>query len=111
MGLRRASAGRELWPWAGMLGAGTAWAVMHQVGSDGTFYHCGRGTSLTLIVGVIALVVTAASGLASFRLWRRGGETEARCFIALIGWLFAILLGLAILLSAAAGLIFPECLT
>ena len=111
MGLRRASAAMELWPWAGMIGSGIAWAVVHQVGSDGTFYECGRGTALTLIVGLIALIVTVLSGLASLRLWRRGGETEARRFVALIGALFAVLLGLAILLSTAAGLIFPECLT
>ena len=111
MGLRRASAAMELWPWAAMIGSGLAWVLAHQIGSDGTFYECDNGTEITLIVGVLALFVTAVSGVASFRLWRRGGETEARRFIALIGWLFAILLFLAILLPTLAGLIFPECIT
>jgi hypothetical protein len=111
MGLKRASAVMELWPWAAMLGSGLAWILAHQVGSDATFYECDNGSAATLIVGVIALLATAASGIASFRLWRRGGETEARRFIALVGWLFAILLGLAILLQTLAGLIIPECAT
>jgi len=101
----------ELWPWAAMIGSGLAWALAHQIGSDGTFYECDNGTEVTLIVGVLTLIVTAVSGVTSFRLWRRGGETEARRFIALIGWLFAILLFLAILLPTLAGLIFPECVT
>jgi hypothetical protein len=111
MGLRSASARMELWPWAGMIGSGAAWILTHQGGSDGTFYDCRTGLEVTLIVGLLSLVVTAVSGLASFRLWRRGGETEARRFVALIGWLFAILLGLAILLPMLAALILPECVT
>lgn len=101
----------ELWPWAGMIGAAGAWILDHQIGSDGTFYNCDAGSTVTVIVGVVALAVTALSGIASFRLWRRGGETHARRFIALVGWLFAILLGLAILLPTLAGLIIPECVT
>ena len=109
MGLKRASAAMELWPWAAMIGSGGAWALAHQIGSDGTFYECENGTEIVLIVGLVTLIVTVVSGLASFRLWRRGGETEARRFVALIGWLFAILLGLAILLPTVAALIIPEC--
>jgi hypothetical protein len=108
--VKRASALMELWPWAGLIGAGLAWALSHQIGSDGVFFDCG-GTGLTLVVGVVALVLAAVSGLGSFRLWRRGGETEARRFVALIGWLSALLLGLAIVLSTVAGLILPECLS
>ena len=67
------------------------------------------GAEVTIGVGLVTLIATALSGLASFRLWRRGGETEARRFIALLGWLFAILLGLAILLSTIAAVILPEC--
>ena len=111
MGLRRASAAMELWPWAGMIGAAAGWILAHQIGSDGTFYECDNGTTITVVVGILSLILTAVSGFASFRLWRRGGETEARRFIALVGWLFAILLGLAILLPTIAGLIIPECVT
>jgi hypothetical protein len=111
MGLRGASARMELWPWAGMIGAGGAWILDHQIGSDGTFYNCDAGSTVTIIVGVLALIVTVISGIASFRLWRSNAETHARRFIALVGWLFAILLGLAILLPTLAGLIIPECVT
>jgi hypothetical protein len=109
--MKRASALMELWPWAGLIGAGLSWILAHQIGSDGTFYRCGSGTAVTLIVGVLTLLLAVASGLASFRLWRRGGETEARRFIALIGCMFALLQSLAILLPTVAGLILPECLT
>jgi hypothetical protein len=34
----------------------------------------------------------------------------SRRFVALLGFMFAILLGLAILLSTIAGFILPECL-
>ena len=111
MGLKRASARMEFWPWAGMIGAGAAWLAAHQVGSDGTFYECRVGAEVTIGVGLITLVIAALSGLASFRLWRRGGETEARRFVALLGWLFAILLGLAIALTTLAAVIIPECVT
>jgi hypothetical protein len=109
--MKRANALMELWPWAGMAGAGIAWALDHQVGGDGIFYQCDRGPLWTTVVGVICLLITAVCGFASFRLWRGGSETAARRFIALLGWLFALLLGLAILLATIAGLIMPECLT
>jgi hypothetical protein len=66
---------------------------------------------VTIVVGVVTLLVAAASGLASLRLWRSGRETAARRFLALLGVLFSLLLGLAILLSIVAGLILPGCLT
>lgn len=108
--MKRASALMEWWPWAGLFGASLAWVLAHQIGSDSVFFDC-RGTrALTLVVGILAFLLAAGSGFGSFRLWRRGGETEARRFIAMIGWLFAILLALAILLPMLAGLILPECL-
>lgn len=109
--MRRAEAALELWPWGGLIGAGAAWFGAHQIGSDGVFYDCYRGTGLVLVVGVAALLLAAVSGLASYRRWRRPGATEARRFIAMIAWLFAILLSLAILLPTVAALILPECLS
>lgn len=100
---------RELLPWSGLIGAGLAWALAHQIGADGVFFDCDRGTGLSLIIGLLALALAAVSGWGSFRLWRRGGETDARSFVALIGWLFAILLSLAILLPMVGGLILPQC--
>jgi hypothetical protein len=108
--MRRANALMELWPWAGLAGAALAWALDHQVGSDGTFFDCTRGSALTIVVGVLALLLAAGSGFASWRLWRSDRETPARRFIALLGAMFALLLGLAILLPTIAGFILPECL-
>jgi hypothetical protein len=108
--MRRANALMELWPWAGLAGAALAWALDHQIGSDSTFFDCNRGSTVTIAVGLLTLALAAASGFASFRLWRSDAETSARRFVALLGWLFAILLGLGILLSTIAGLILPECL-
>jgi hypothetical protein len=101
----------ELWPWAGLAGAALAWALDHQIGSDGTFFDCTQGSALTIVVGLLALVLAAAGGFASLRLWRSDRETPARRFVALLGVMFAILLGLAILLPTIAGLILQECLT
>lgn len=109
--MRRANALMELWPWAGLAGAGLAWALDHQIGGDSTFFRCDSGNLVTVVVGVLCLLVTAAAGFASFRLWRSGAETSARRFVALVGFMFALLLALAILLSTIAGLIMPECLT
>ena len=109
--MRRANASMELWPWAGMAGAGLAWGLDHQIGGDGIFYACGRGVVWTTVVGIICLIVTGACGFASFRLWGSGAETSARRFVALLGFLFALLLALAILLPTIAGFIMPECLT
>jgi hypothetical protein len=109
--MKRANALMELWPWTGLAGAGAAWALDHQIGSDATFYRCDSGASVTIVVGIVCLLVTAACGFASFRLWRSGAETSARRFVALLGFLFALLLALAILLSTVAGGIMPECLT
>ena len=108
--MKRASALMELWPWAGLIGAGLAWCLAHQIGSDGTFYDCRSGLAVTLWVGLPALLLTVVSGFGSYRLWRSGGETEARRFVALLGWTFAVVLGLAILLPIMAALILPECL-
>jgi len=109
--MRRSNALMQFWPWAGLAGAALAWALDHQIGSDGTFYNCAVGSSLTIAVGIVTLGIAMASGFASFRLWDGERETSARRFIALMGWLFAILLGLAILLSTTAAFILPACLT
>jgi hypothetical protein len=108
--MRRANALMELWPWAGLIGAGLAWMLDHQIGGDGIFFDCGRGVVWTTIVGVVCLLIIAASGLASFRLWRTNKETHARRFLALLGLLIAVLMALAIVLPTIAGFIVPACL-
>jgi hypothetical protein len=107
--MRKANTLMEFWPWTGLAGAALGWVLDHQIGGDAIFYHCGRGALWTTVVGAICLLLTAASGFASFRLWRSDRETPARQFVALLGFLFALLLGLAILLPTIAGFILPAC--
>lgn len=111
MGLKRPHMLMELWPWAGLAGAATGWALDHQIGSDGIEYYCPRGAVLTTLVGALCLLLTAASGFVSYRLASSAAETATRRFIALLGLLLALLLALAIALSTIAGWILPECLT
>lgn len=102
----------ELWlPWAGMAGAGLAWALSHQIGSTSSFDDCGAGNPLFVgLLGLAALVATAWSGLGSWRIWRRGSEEgESRRFLGLVGASFAGLLGLAIALQTVASFILPRC--
>jgi choline-glycine betaine transporter len=109
--VRRANALMQAWPWVGLMGAAMGWAIDHQVGGDGIFYECGRGVLWTTIVGVLCLMLTAASAFGSLRLWRSDRETPARRFLALLGMLFAVLLAVAIVLPTVAGFIMPDCLT
>jgi hypothetical protein len=100
-----------LWlPWAGMAGAGLAWALSHQIGSDAVFDDCTLGGPLHMgLLGLVALALAAASALGSWRIWKRDHESEVRRFLGLLGVLFALLLGLAILLQTVASFIVPEC--
>jgi len=109
--MRGVNARMELWPWAGLIGAALGWALDHQLGGDGIFFECQRGWVWTTIVGALCLLLTLASGFASFRLWRSGEETAGRRFVALLGMLFALLLAIAIILPTIAGFIMPSCLT
>jgi hypothetical protein len=109
--MKRAKALMELWPWAGLIGASLGWILDHQVGGDGIIFNCARGSVLTTIVGLLCLLLTLASGFASYRLWRGDAETAARRFVGLLGALLALLLSIAILLATIAGFIMPACLT
>lgn len=93
-----------------MIGAAAAWILDHQIGSDSTLFDCTAGSAVTIGVGILALVLAAASGFASYRLWRSDLETHARRFVALLGAMMAVLLAIAIALSTVAGFILPGCL-
>ena len=85
----------QLWPSAAPAAAFTADLVF--VATDG-------GHRWPLVGAFLVLAVVTAGCSLGVRPW-----TVA--FVALLGWLFAILLGLGILLSTVAGLILPGCLT
>jgi hypothetical protein len=120
--------------WFGVLGGAVAWSL-HTVadwGIDETVCRSGHdemvGVPLRPLLAGLALlflVITAASGVVSFRHWRRlsagplpeeeaGDEVAAlrrrrAGFMALVGFTANILFGLMLLLSAVAVLILPAC--
>jgi hypothetical protein len=96
----RKAAGMLL-PWAALIGGGLGWALSQQIGSESVFDHCTGGTlTLVLVVGLLGLLLSAAGGLLSWRVWRSEEETEARRFIAAFTCGVAALLALAILLQS-----------
>ena len=97
-------------PWAGLVAGVVAAGVTHQFGSEGTFDHCAAISPVPLlIVSIIGLVVTAAGGLGSYRVFRGSAETPARKVIAVISIGCAALFVLAILLPMIASLVLPPC--
>jgi hypothetical protein len=120
--------------WFGVLGGAVAWSL-HTVadwGIDETVCRSGHhemvGIPLRPLLAGLALlflVVTAASGVVSFRHWRRlssgplpeeeaGDEVAAlrrrrAGFMAQVGFAANILFGLMLVLSALAVLILPAC--
>lgn len=120
--------------WFGVLGGAVAWSL-HTVadwGIDETVCRSGHaemaGVPLRPLLAGLALlflVVTVASGVVSFRHWRRlsagplaaeeeGDELAAlrrrrAGFMAQVGFVANILFGLMLVLSAIAVLILPAC--
>ena len=120
--------------WFGVLGGAVAWSLHTVVdwGIDETVCRSGHtemvGVPLRPLLAGLALfflVVTVASGLVSFRHWRRmsagplPGEEEGdevaglrrrrAGFMALIGFTANIIFGLMLVTSAIAVLILPAC--
>lgn len=109
--MKQASFYEHLVPWAGLIGAGFAWALAHQIGADSVFDDCRRGTTaFILAVNLIGLTLAVAGGYFSSCIWRRRDESEGRRFLGLAGLLFAALLSFALLLQAISGLLVPSCL-
>lgn len=109
-GARKAA--RLLMPWAGLILAGTGWALEHQIGSDLSFSDCAaNGPLQTGLLGLAALALAVVGALLSWRAWRGGGgdDKEGRSFVAMICMLAALLFGVAIILGTAAAFILPPC--
>ena len=96
-------------PWAALVLAGIGWAIEHQIGSNLSYSDCdANGPVATGLLGLLALAVAGA--WLSWRVWREEQSMEeGRSFIALVSFLAAILLIIAILLQTAAGFILPDC--
>jgi len=107
--VKRAGQSVALAPWAGLLVGLTAFAVVHQYGSDATFDDCGTvSPGPLLIVAFIGLVACAASGFASWRALRSSGS-EVRRVVAVTSVGMAALFVFAILLAMIAALVLPPC--
>jgi hypothetical protein len=100
-----------LLPWAGLIGAVLGGALTHQIGSDGTFDHCGSaGAPLVLVVVLLGVLLSVGGGITSLRIWRRRrDEPAARGFIALVSMMASGLFLFAILLPLFAALLIPRC--
>jgi hypothetical protein len=109
--MKQAAFYEHLVPWAGLIGAGFAWALAHQIGADSVFDDCRRGSAaFILLVNLVGLALAAGGGYFSWCIWRRPDESEGRRFLGLAGLLFAALLSFALLLQAISGLLVPSCL-
>ncbi|MBV9929793.1 MAG: hypothetical protein JO013_02475 [Alphaproteobacteria bacterium] len=96
--------------WTALFVGAAAWFGSQQYGSNLAFAGCPSYSPLAaLLIGLLALALTALGGFLSWGVWR-GGDVEApRPFVALIGILTSALLAVAIILQTVAGLIIPRC--
>jgi hypothetical protein len=109
------SGGGKAWglflPWAALVLAGAAWALEHQTGSNLSFSDCdANGAVATGLMGLAALIVALVGAYLSWRVWREPADAASgRNFVALVSFLAALLLSLAIILQTLAAFILPEC--
>ena len=98
----------RLAPWGGWIGGGAGWVLSHQIGSDLAQAKCGAADPLLMIlIGLIGLGMALFGGLSSLAARRR--EVGGRVFVAYVGVLFALVLGIAIAMQTSAALILPRC--
>jgi hypothetical protein len=102
--------------WAGLLVAPLAWGLHHQLGSNVSFAACERGAdTISLIAGIVALAVIAATGWLGWQSWRTAGGVEVEeadaleVFIPLLSIMAATLFALTIFVQLLADLILPSC--
>ena len=100
-----------LLPWAGLILAGTGWALEHQTGSNLSFSDCrSNGPLFTGLLGLAVLVVAIVGAWLSWSVWRERRDLgEGRSFVALVCFMAALLLAIAIVLQTAAAFILPDC--
>ena len=97
-------------PWMGIAGGGFAYALFHQIGSDGSFHDCGHFSPWAiLLVGLLTLLAIGLSGFVSFGVVRANEEAPARRVIATVSSLLALLLAFATVMPMIASLMLPDC--
>lgn len=98
-----------LQPFLGILLVAGGWVLSHQIGSDSVFDECtSRGGGFVVVVSFVGLMISTLGGLISFAAWR-APASSGRSFLGIVGGLLALLVGFAIILQIAAGLILPAC--
>jgi hypothetical protein len=109
--MKRQELASTLMPWAGLVAAILATALVHQVGSETAFDDCTDASPLfvaLLSLGGLALI--AAGGFASLRVWqRRSEEAGSRAFIAAMSLLSLPIFLFAVLMPVIAALLLPRC--
>ena len=104
--------------WAGFFAGAVAWATDQQGSGDLLYWDCRLGGPVASgLAGIAALVLTGLGALISWRVWRasdvadpsKGGQRDARRFIALFSLMSAGLFTVAILFTTLAGFLVPEC--
>jgi hypothetical protein len=99
-------------PWIGLLVGALAWFADQQISSAGDQWDChALGGPFAVAVGLVCIAVTAAAGLASWRL-RPPLEAEPpnRTFARMVGAGAAAIFILAIAFGTWAGVVLPGCL-
>jgi hypothetical protein len=97
-------------PWAGLVIGVLALAIAHQFGSDGSFDHCEVIVPVPLlIVSVLAIVATIGGAFASWTVYRKDAETQARKVIAAISMGSSAFFIVAMILPAIAATVIPPC--
>lgn len=96
--------------WAALAASAFAWFGSQQFGSNHAFAGCPSYSPLeALLLGLLALGLSAGGAFLSWRVWRGGTIEEPRPFVALVGMMTAGLIAIAIILQTASGLIIPRC--
>ena len=99
-----------LYSWAALAAGATAWFGSQQLGSNVAFAACHASDDLfPFLLFLLAALLLGIGIFFSWKIWRRGTEAEVRPFVALVGIGTGAILGIAILLDFAAGLIIPGC--
>jgi hypothetical protein len=101
-------------PWSGLMAAGLAYGLQHQVVSDALHFDCHRlAGAPDIVLGVFALALIAAG---AFLSWRTPVAADApaakasmQAFIVRLSLLGASLAALGLLWLMLAGALLPGC--
>jgi hypothetical protein len=101
-------------PWSGLIAAGLAWGLHHQVVTDGLHFDCRATADGTAIaVGVVALLIVVAGAFASWRaLPGTDPDSEPlslRRFIVHVSLMAGLLAMFGLGLNLLASALLPGC--